>query len=49
MGLGANVAADGTYPQSSADSNGDSLNAMEDYSLSFGQSNLPPINTWILV
>ena len=45
VGLGANVAADGTYPQSSADSNGDSLNAMEDYSLSFNQSNLPPINT----
>ena len=45
VGLGANIAADGTYPQTYQDGEGNLLDGSEDYSISFEQSSLPPINT----
>lgn len=44
VGLGANVAGDGTYPQTTQDSSGNSLSTSEDYSIDFSASGLPPIN-----
>ena len=44
VGLGANIAADGTYPQTYQDGHGNLLDGLNDYSLSFDQSSLPPIN-----
>ena len=44
VGLGANIAADGTYPQTYQDGCGNKLDSSEDYSISFAESSLPPIN-----
>jgi hypothetical protein len=42
IGLGANLAIDGTYPQTSVDSNGQPLNGTNHYQISFG-TDLPPV------
>ena len=44
VGLGANVAADGTYPKATQDSRGSSLSTSEDYLIDFSTSGLPPID-----
>ena len=44
IGLGANIAADGTYPQTGQDQAGNALDGSEDYSISFDTSTLPPVN-----
>ncbi|PWL21810.1 MAG: hypothetical protein DCO99_10055 [Synechococcus sp. XM-24] len=44
VGLGANVAGDGTYPKATQDSSGSSLSTSEDYLIDFSASGLPPID-----
>lgn len=44
VGLGANVAGDGTYPQTTQDSTGSSLSTSEDYLIDFSATGLPPID-----
>lgn len=42
IGLGANLATDGTYPQTSVDANGQQLNGANQYKIDFG-TDLPPV------
>jgi hypothetical protein len=43
VGLGANLAADGTYPQASVDISGDVLNGANSYQLDFTGTGAPPV------
>ena len=45
IGLGANLAADGTYPQLNVDSTNTPLSGANAYSLSFSSTGVPPITT----
>jgi hypothetical protein len=43
VGLGANLAADGTYPELTLDSAGSSLSGANSYTLNFSSAGVPPI------
>lgn len=43
IGLGANIAADGTYPQATVDADGPDLDGARDYQIDFGKD-LPAID-----
>ena len=47
VGLGANVAGDGTYPQTTADATGSPLNSYYDYAIDFGSNpgGTPPVSS----
>lgn len=45
VGLGANLAGDGTYPQATQDSSGTSLSINDDYTIDFSNSGLPPVGS----
>jgi len=43
VGLGANLATDATYPQTTVDSNGNALNGNNQYTMTFGAGQMPPV------
>lgn len=43
VGLGANLATDATYPQTTVDSNGNALNGNNQYTMTFAPGQMPPV------
>lgn len=46
VGLGANLAADATYPQTTVDRQGNLLNGNNRYTMTFAQGNMPPVEAF---
>jgi len=46
VGLGANLAVDATYPQTTVDSSGNLLNGSQRYMMTFAPGNMPPVEAF---
>ena len=46
VGLGANLAVDATYPQTTVDSSGNLLNGSKSYTMTFAPGNMPPVEAF---